>query len=240
MSREEHAGPVGLALPAHGPWAQAKLIAGCLLLALCVGGPAYAATFTGTVFEDANFGGGLGRSRVASGGTPLANVTVELYRESNGQWLATTTTNGSGFYSLSSGAGNTFDVIVRVVNGTVRSARTGGAGCTTCVPVQTFRTDATSGAAVAVTDRVGGENPALSDGIINPGTSNYSVITGAGRVPQSITIGNPSGGNVTIAGIDFGFNFSLVVNTRDTTNCAATSSSYPCQGSLRQFVINSN
>jgi hypothetical protein len=31
-----------------------------------------------------------------------------------------------------------------------------------------------------------------------------------------------------------------VVNIRDVTACNATNSSYPCQGSLRQFIINSN
>ena len=30
------------------------------------------------------------------------------------------------------------------------------------------------------------------------------------------------------------------MNTRDATACGATNSSYPCQGSLRQFIINSN
>jgi parallel beta-helix repeat protein len=30
------------------------------------------------------------------------------------------------------------------------------------------------------------------------------------------------------------------VNTRDAATCGATNSSYPCQGSLRQFIINSN
>lgn len=30
------------------------------------------------------------------------------------------------------------------------------------------------------------------------------------------------------------------MNTRDVSDCAHTNSSYPCQGSLRQFVINAN
>src|SRR6185295_16717847 len=36
------------------------------------------------------------------------------------------------------------------------------------------------------------------------------------------------------------FNFDTVVNTRDAASCTSASSSYPCQGSLRQFVINAN
>ena len=134
---------------------------------------------------------------------------------------------------------------VRVVNGSVRSARTGGSGCTTCVPVQTYRTEGSGGNTVTpVTNRVGGENPALSDAVTNTTTApfaNYSTLTVAGaRVPQSITTITPTNNNSTINGIDFGFNFDTIVNTRDAASCAATTSSYPCQGSLRQFVINAN
>jgi hypothetical protein len=210
-----------------------------LVVAMLGAGVAHGATFTGTIFEDTNYGGGAGRDLAASGGTVLANVRVELYRVSSGAFIASTLTNASGVYSVTSG--NTSAAMrVRVVNGTVRSARPGGAACTTCVPVQTFRTDASGGAAVDVTDRVGGEVPGTSDAVVNPGTSNYSTLTAGGRVPQSITTAAPSGNNVTVSGIDFGFNFDTVVNTRDAANCAATNSSYPCQGALRQFLINAN
>jgi hypothetical protein len=169
----------------------------------------------------------------------LPNVVVELYRVSDGAFIATATTNATGVYTLSSGA-TANAMRVRVVNGSVRSARTGGTGCTTCVPVQTFRTDATSGTAVNVTNLVGGESPAVSDAVVNPGTSNYSTLTAGGRAPQSITTATPSAAGATVSGIDFGFNFDTVVNGRDVSTCGATYSSYPCQGSLRQFLINSN
>jgi len=201
-------------------------------------GVANAATFTGTVFEDTNYGGGAGRTLAASGGIGLPGVVVELYRTDNGNWVATATTNPSGFYTMSSG-GTGAEMRVRVVNGSVRSARFGGAGCGACVPVQTFRTDATSGTAIPVTNRVGGEAPASSDAMANAGTSNYSTLTAGGRLPQSITSADPAQSTSTINGIDFGFNFDTIVNTRDATACGAASSSYPCQGSLRQFVINS-
>src|SRR5688500_8387817 len=209
-----------------------------LVLAVLAAGVAQGATFTGTVFEDANYGGGAGRTLAASGGAVLANVRVELYRLSSGAFIATTTTNAAGVYSFNTG-NSSAAMRVRVVNGTVRSARIGGA-CVTCVPVQTFRTDATSGAAVAVTNRVGGEDPAVSDAVVNPGADSFGSLTAGGRVPQSITTAAPLGNNVTVSGIDFGFNFDTVVNTRDAANCAATNSSYPCQGSLRQFAINAN
>ncbi|HEV7606924.1 MAG TPA: right-handed parallel beta-helix repeat-containing protein [Steroidobacteraceae bacterium] len=208
-----------------------------VLFAVLVGGVAHGATFTGTVFEDANYGGGAGRARLAAGGTGIANVTVELYRVSSGALIDSAITSASGAYSLTSGA-TAVAMRVRVVNGTVHSVRTGGAACTTCVPVQTFRTDASSGAAADVTDHVGGEVPGSSDAVVNAGASNYSTLTAGGRVPQSITTATPGGTGSTISGIDFGFNFDTVVNTRDAASCVAANSSFPCQGSLRQFVIN--
>ena len=119
----------------------------CILLAILVIGLgarlAHAATFTGTVFEDANYGGGAGRS--------LRDVGRRCrWRTSRSSCIASvtaissppTTTNASGVYSLTSRVAPALPMYVRVVNGTVRSSRTGGAACTTCVPVQTFRTDA--------------------------------------------------------------------------------------------------
>jgi hypothetical protein len=126
----------------------------------------------------------------------LAGVTVELY--SGGALIATTTTNGGGVYSFDTGA-SAASVIVRVVNGSVRSARTGGAACATCVPVQTFRTDASSGAALSVTNRVGGEAPGSSDAVVNPGGT--GTITAGPRA--AVHYRHPAGTGSTISGIDF-------------------------------------
>ena len=227
----------GVAIRRRAPWC-APVLRGVLMLAAGTE-LAHGATFSGTVFEDANYGGGAGRARVASGGTVLQNARVELYRVSDGALLFTANTTAAGTYSFDTGNTNA-SVIVRVVNGSVRSARTGGAACTTCVAVQTFRTNASTGAAVAVTDRVGGEVPGSSDAVVNPGAGTFASLTAGGRVPQSITTATPGSAAAAITGIDFGFNFDTVVNTRDVTACGATNSSYPCQGSLRQFVINSN
>ena len=222
--------------PLRSQVSRARVVVAILVSGLGAG-LAHAATYTGTVFEDINYGGGAGRSLTASGGVPLANVTVELYRISNGNLLATTTTNVSGFYTpTSTGTNAAAPVYVRVVNGTVRSSRAGGAACTTCVPVQTFRTNAPGGVVVNVTDHVGGEVPGSSDAVINPGSGQFASLTAGGRVPQSIT--QVSG--VSLSGIDFGFNFDTIVNTRDVSACAPANSSYPCQGSLRQFLINAN
>jgi hypothetical protein len=112
---------------------------------------------------------------------------------------------------------------------------------TTCVPVQTYRTDASSGSASAVTNKVGGESPALSDAAQNSG--NYSNLNTASQAAQSITTVAPASGGATISGVDFGFNFDTVVNIRDASSCASSGSGstfYPCQGNLRQFIINAN
>jgi parallel beta-helix repeat protein len=208
--------------------------------ALAFAGQVGAATITGTVFEDRNYGGGAGRSLASSGGQALANVRVELYRQSNGAFIASDTTDAAGQYSLSSGNNNNV-VIVRVVNGSVRSARTGGSTCTTCVPVQTYRTDASTGSPAAVTNRVGGENPALSDAPQN--TGNFSNLNTASQAAQSITTVAPATSFTTVSGVDFGFNFDTIVNTRDAASCTASGTNntfYPCQGNLRQFIINAN
>jgi parallel beta-helix repeat protein len=219
---------------------QRAALAGVALALACQVG---AATITGTVFEDRNYGGGAGRSLLLSGGQPLANVRVELYRQSTGTLIDSDTTNAAGQYSLSSGinANGATVHLVRVVNGSVRSARTGGSTCTACVPIQTFRTDASSGSAAPVTNRVGGENPALSDAPQN--TGNYSALNTATQAAQSITLVDPGTSSATIDDVDFGFNFDTVVNTRDASSCTPSGSNntfYPCQGNLRQFIINAN
>ncbi|MGH8236841.1 MAG: beta strand repeat-containing protein, partial [Steroidobacteraceae bacterium] len=197
------------------------------------------------VFEDRNYGGGAGRSLLTAGGQPLANVRVELYRQSSGAFVDSDTTTAAGQYSLDSGNNaNAATVhIVRVVNGTVRSART--AGCTTCVGVQTYRTDVSAAGSPPqpVTNRVGGETPSLSDAASNTSNANFSTLNTASQAAQSITLVDPVASGSTIDNVDFGFNFDTIVNTRDATICTASgtnSTFYPCQGSLRQFIINAN
>jgi parallel beta-helix repeat protein len=211
----------------------------CVFLALVGAGHAQAATFNGTVFEDINYGGGAGRSLAASGGVGIVGARVELYRVSDNVLIASALTTAGGVYTLSSG-GTAAAMVVRVVNGTVRSSRT--AGCTTCVPVQTYRTNAATGTAVPVTNRVGGETPASIDAVTNATAPLllFTALSAGGRVPQSITTADPVASGSTINGIDFGFNFDTIVNIRDATNCDAVTGSYPCQGSLRQFIINAN
>ena len=173
---------------------------------------------SGTVFEDKNYGGGAGRSLAASSGIARSGARVELY-DASGNFVSTTTTNVSGVYTFCNLTPGNYTV--RVVNGTVTSSR----GGTSLLPVQTYRTSATSGTAVAVTDHVGGQVPGLSDA--GNGSASLSVLTTATTTPQSVTAITMGTSNITA--VDFGYSFNLIVNNNNTG-----------QGSLRQFITNAN
>ena len=168
---------------------------------------------TGTVFEDVNYGGGIGRNLVSSSGVGIEGVTVELYDNTN-TLVDTSITDINGEYVFGGMANGTYNI--RVVNSTVRSSRGGGAACATCLPVQTFRTDYVASAIVEETNEVGGANPSGTD-------SAAGTLTGAQSL-ASITIASEGA-----VGLDFGFNFNAIVNTNEDG-----------QGSLEQFIINSN
>jgi uncharacterized repeat protein (TIGR01451 family) len=176
----------------------------------------------GTVFEDVNYGGGAGRSLASSGGVGVGGVRVELYN-SLGSFVSFTITAADGSYAFTGLA--TANYTVRVANLTIASTRAGGCAAGTCIPVQTFRTNGASGTAVAVTDRVGGESPTKTDA--GNGSTSLTSLTTASAAPQSITTVAVSAAGTT--GVDFGYNFDTIVNKSVTG-----------QGSLQQFVVNSN
>ena len=177
----------------------------------------------GRIFEDKNYGGGAGRSLAASSGVGRPGARVELY-DASGAFVDSSTTNAQGDYTLGiSSAGN---YTVRVVNATVRSSRTGSDG--TELSVQTFRTDASSGTAAPVTDKVGGEQPQQVDSPANNGSQSLATLQALpGQYTQSIAPVSIAAANIT--GVDFGFNFDTIVNTNTAD-----------QGSLRQFIRNAN
>lgn len=188
-----------------------------LTLAIPLGGD-----ISGTVFEDVNYGGGAGRPLSTAGTSPRPNATIELYK-SDGTFVNTITTGTDGKYKFTVASG---DYIVRVVNSTVTSSRSGYiAGL---LPVQTFRTDASTGTVTEVSDRVGGEIPTEEDAPARSAGQTLSNLNAlAGREVQSIAPVKVSVND--LSNVDFGFNFDTIVNTNDTG-----------QGSLRQFITNSN
>jgi uncharacterized repeat protein (TIGR01451 family) len=215
---------------ANGSTSTSNAIANSISGAVC------STTISGTVFTDTNYGGGAGRpystantsavnSGAANNGIASAGTTVELYNTSTNAFVASTTTSASGTYSFTGlTAGTSYRV--RVVNSTVKSSRTPGA--TGVIPVQTFRTTAFTGTglgtAVPDVNRVGGEAPERQDAGANSGTQALTALTAGTQTPQSIATVTPG-----TSGVDFGFNFDVVVNTNDAG-----------QGSLRQFILNAN
>jgi trimeric autotransporter adhesin len=197
----------------------------CVLLSITYCYNATAQSISGTVYEDVNYGGGAGRDMITSSGIARPNARVELY-DNAGNYINFATTDALGQYSFGSLANAIFSV--RVVNQTVSSSRPGYVA--SLFPVQTFRTDASVPLIVnSVTDRVGGEIPAEQDAPANTTNLTLAALNGvANQELQSITTADLStGANVT--GVDFGFNFDIVVNTNNAG-----------QGSFRQFILNSN
>jgi uncharacterized repeat protein (TIGR01451 family) len=189
---------------------------------------------SGNVFEDANYGGGIGRNKADASGTGVNAAAVELY-DSNGKFVRSTNTDVSGDYSFPAVPVGEF--YVRVVNSTVQSNRPGSVA--TLIPVQTFLTNAigTATSVSDVTDRVGGEAPSQVDtgaaaagAIFDLSTKQFTTAGGtaiSGGYIQSLTRVNA--GTAVVSGVNFGYNFDTIVNTNNAG-----------QGSLRQFVINSN
>ncbi len=179
---------------------------------------------TGNVFEDVNYGGGAGRNlATAVAAAPSFAVgrpgaTVELY-DALGTFTATTTTDASGLYGFAGLIDG--DYTVRVVNDTVTSSRPGGTGSEW--PVQTYRTDASTGATVPITNEVGGADLTAQDDPANGGSDSLSTLTAQSLSAAKIVTG------LAVTQVDFGFNFDTIVNTNDSG-----------QGSLRQFILNSN
>ncbi|WP_282057181.1 Calx-beta domain-containing protein [Maribacter luteus] len=168
---------------------------------------------SGTVFEDVNYGGGIGRNLATASGVPVQGARVELYNVF-GFFVESTTTDANGKYIFAGMANGNYSV--RVVNNTVKSSRGGGAACSTCIPVQTFKTYFASSAKVEVTNEVGGAYPS-------------GVDSGAGNLTGAQTIATVQISSEGALGLDFGFNFNTIVNTNGSG-----------QGSLEQFILNSN
>src|SRR5262249_26504463 len=135
-----------------------------------------------------------------------------------------------GTYTSSQGAGS---FIVRVVGRTVASSRVGYSPGLH-FPVSTYRTNASSGVALGVANEIGGHLPNLEDAAnasgasqLNPATFAFQIGPGgAAQDGAPVTLATSSS---SVTGVDFGFNFSTIVNA----NPSGT-------GSFQQFVINAN
>ncbi|KAG1647778.1 Collagen alpha-2(I) chain [Nymphon striatum] len=127
---------------------------------------------SGVVYEDLNYGGGLGRNLASAPGIQIAGVDMELY-DAGGSVIQSTTTDATGVYVFGGMANGTYSI--RAINNTISSSRGGGAACVNCIPVQTFKTDYIASSLVPDPNSVGGENPAGVDSAAGNLTGAQSV-----------------------------------------------------------------
>ncbi len=190
---------------------------------------------SGRVFEDVNYGGGAGRNYIAAKNSSstvpveVPNAVVELYeKQSDNSFkkVAHRNTVGDGSYEFTTADGVSYNGIyrLRVVNTSVKSNRPGSVA--TLIPVQTFREDP-SAATPDIVNEVGGVNPKLVDAPAQTNGVDFTALTTATTVPQSSTTATMA--DAEVKNLDFGYNFDTIVNTNDAG-----------QGSLRQFITNSN
>jgi uncharacterized repeat protein (TIGR01451 family)/CSLREA domain-containing protein len=171
-------------------------------------------TISGLVFEDTNYAGGAGTA-LGPGDTGLPNVLLGLY-SSTGGLVASTTTTAGGYYTFTVSSAGPFTIRAMsssIGDGDTPPAAGFNAGFTPLVAEQTYESDGVSGN--GGTGALGGNSPTVSDftlPISDIGDTNVTV-----NVPTDLT------------GVDFGFVYNLVVNTRDND-----------QGSLRQAMLNAN
>ncbi|MGW9685648.1 beta strand repeat-containing protein [Flagellimonas sp. 2504JD1-5] len=168
---------------------------------------------SGTVFEDINYPGGVGRDMATASGIAIPNVTVELY-DNLGALVDTEVTDTDGEYAFGGISDGTYTV--RILNSSINSTRVGGTSCGTCYAVQTFRSDYDGTTLNNITTEIGGNFPSNEDVAVG-------ILTGAQTTSTVVVLAGGTGG------IDFGFNFNTIVNTNEDG-----------QGSLEQFIVNSN
>ena len=201
----------------------------CIVLATAVSGlvplgKAWAATISGTVFEDADF---AGAASAYDGGTTdvlQPNVDVELYDADSGDaYLTSSVTNGSGTFSFTGLANGNYKVRVRSATiGDADSPPAGGLNGTVpgTWPYPLPELTWANGSAL-----YGGQSATTDD-----------TDTGDNAGPGDTWVAvNVSGADVT--GIEFGFAYNLIVSTADDGLADNTRSD---QGSLRQFLKNAN
>jgi hypothetical protein len=186
---------------------------------------------TGTIYEDINYGGGAGRnynisntSAQNSGWNPgdidLSGVIVELY-DSSGTYVSSTITDADGTYTLTDvGTGNH---TIRIVTETISSNRSSNSTGQTTIAVQTYRNTGS----IPVTNEVGGAEPDKIDAGPNTSNNNLSSLYTLNTTAHSIS--DITIGSTDLSGVDFGYNFDTIINENNSG-----------QGSLRQFIINSN
>ena len=211
-------------------------------------------SISGTVYHDV-----VGDGSVAAD-TGVAGVTVRLYQDDgdntpdagDGAAILTTTTNASGVYTFTNLADGTYFVVVD--SRTINAPAYNGPGVDDDVWAdQTYavanNTALGSAGAVRAVYYSGGYLLDSSTGAFFGGLSGsrsddgvtFST-PGAGADPtpgaEHIQLVSVSGANVS--GVDSGFSFNVVTNTRGGNAVDDAAGDRTVQGSLRQFIQNAN
>ena len=184
-------------------------------------------SISGRVYEDSDFNGTAANWTGDAGDLGLQNVDVELYDNAD-VYQRSTTTDMNGDFTFGALVDGTYKVRVRSATigddsgGPDETAPMGGFNA--CVPGTCAEPlpEMTWGDSAAM---YGGQNATVDDTATGDNA-------GPGDTWLSVTV---SGGSV--AGVNFGFAYNLIVNEEEDANNAATRSK---QGSLRQFVKNAN
>ena len=190
----------------------------------------------GKVFEDAD---AAGDAFTSGEDEPKTEVSVRLYRDADGDnalssgdvFITETQTDNEGNYYLPGLEGNTYFVVVNSKEIKPSPDNYGYTNDSTQGAVwaeQTYEKEYVGGVFVEQ-QKYGGNNPRVSDNFTSSTTVTDNIYEHQARVDVD---------SERIQGIDFGFNFEIVVNTRDGDD--DTSNPRTVQGSLRQAIQNAN
>jgi uncharacterized repeat protein (TIGR01451 family) len=192
-------------------------------------------TVSGKAFEDRGDNGGPFVSGVD---LPKTNVRVRIYREADGNdvisngdvFVAETNTDANGNYSFGPLPQYRYYVVVDSKS-VAPTALNPGFPPATPWAEQTFKREFKDGAYNDV-QAFGGLDPSISD----------RFATWSKAISQStfqhLSVVDLSGSAQAVSGIDHGFSFNVIVNTNDTGDNGFRVAGN--QGTLRQFVLNSN
>ena len=192
---------------------------------------AYDRTISGTVYNDVD-----GDGDIAEGGTlTFAGATVRLYLDdgdgvidASDVLVGSTTSNGSGLYSFS-GLGNATYWVTVDSKTLAAPAYNGGFTAADVWAEQTYGADGAASGGAFLTGAgqlFGGRDATLSD--------NSVALISSEHVTRAVVAGS------SIATVDSGFSFSAIVTTRGDDVDDDGAANRLQQGTLRQFLLNSN
>jgi CSLREA domain-containing protein len=190
-------------------------------------------TISGTIYEDINSNG-----QVADDGVGLQGVLVSVYRD-NGDGVIGSgdvivnnrATNASGQYSFTNLTTGTYWVVTD--SRTLRSS----SGLNASFSILDQWAEQTYGSVGSVSWNSGSYSYSSAAGQLLGGMrADRSDNGGSLPTAEHVTRVSLSGGDVT--SVDYGFSYNVITNTRDGDDVSANNLSI--QGSLRQFISNSN